>query len=382
MKILQVGKYYHPHHGGIETVVKSLSQGLIQAGDEVTMLCSSDSRSSSEEWLEGVRVLRWGTATTQLSQPISPGLLRYLARLGSPADFDLVHFHSPNPVPEIAWLCLRKKIPFVVTYHADVVRQRFTRRFYWQALRRFLSEAGRICVATRFHIVHSPVLTEFESKCAVIPFGLDQETCRLTEAPDKDLLAKASEIRQRYGKFVLFVGRLVPYKGLSHLLGAMKSLDASVVVVGEGPLGNELRAEAAALGIGGRAHFLGGVKSHRDLMAHFLACELFALPSINQSEAFGMVLLEALACGKPVVTTRIPSGVNFVNQEGVTGLVAEPESSESLARAIGAILSDGALRETMARAARERFLAHFTQDRMIQGYRETYQSVVSGFARH
>lgn len=389
LRVLQVGKFYEPHAGGIESVVRSLSEGLVGAGERVSVLCYSDGISPAPTWERrgGVRVIRAPVATTRLSQPISPSLLGILARItqargGAGKDrFDLIHFHSPNPLVEAAWLALRKdRVPYLTTYHADVTRQRLTRGFYHPFLREFLAGASRIVVATRQHVRHSPVLAAFEEKCAVIPFALDRDLeTRIVGpgGPDPALLARARELQRSHGRFVLFVGRLVRYKGVEYLLRAMSGMpDAQVVIVGEGPEEAALRAEAARVGLGERAHFTGRLGSREELLAHYLAAELLALPSINASEAFGMVLLEAFACGKPVVTTRIPSGVRFVNEEGVTGLAAEPADAASLARAIRALLDDPGLRQRLGSAALARYHELFTQDRMIRSHRELYRSIL------
>jgi rhamnosyl/mannosyltransferase len=375
MKILQIGKFYHPYSGGIETVLKGLAEGLVQRGDQVTVLCSSHCSRSSEEWIEGVRVIRAGTMATLLSQPISPRLIHEIVR--NSGDYDLIHFHSPNPLAELAGMFSRAKTPKVITYHSDIVRQKIARKLYWPIFRKFLTRTDRILVATDAHIQHSAILPAYADHCSIIPFALDPEASRITQAPDAQILDEAQRLRKLFGTYILFVGRLVPYKGLTYLLQAMKEIPSSLVIVGNGPQYESLEQEARALGISERVHFAKNVEIRRDLIAYFLGAELFVLPSINESEAFGMVLLEALACGKPLVTTRIRSGVNFVNQEGVTGHVAEPEDPKSLAQKITQILIQPELKTSFANAARERYERVFNPDRMIDSHRELYQSIIN-----
>ena len=140
---------------------------------------------------------------------------------------------------------------------------------------------------------------------------------------------------------MLFVGRLVYYKGLEYLIEAMRWVpDAVLVVVGTGPLRGRLqRLSEQWLGCPGKVVFLGAVAEH-DLCAWYHACDVFVLPSVELSEAFGLVQLEAMACAKPVVTTDLPTGVTYVNQHGHTGLVVPRRNSRALAEAINILLDN------------------------------------------
>jgi glycosyltransferase involved in cell wall biosynthesis len=368
VKILHLGKFYHPTPGGIETFLKNLAEGLVGAGDETTVLCSSTTHQGSEERLGGVRVIRSPSLGVLLSQPLTPTLwpkLRKLAR-----EHDVVHVHTPNPLAELLTLGLPADKPVVVSHHSDVVRQRLILPFYIPVLKRFLRRSNRIAVATRSHITHSSFLPDFAAKCEVIPYGLDP-----IEATPETADA-AQRLRQKHGRFILFVGRLVGYKGVIHLIQAMPKIDATLVIVGEGPLRPSLEEEARKLGGAQKIRFVGNIADPNDFRAHYEACELLVLPSVSKNEAFGLVQLEAMAFGKPTVVSRLDSGIVEVNEDGVTGLHVPPRDSEALSSAVSSLLADDARRSAMGQAARRRFLERFTREKMVGTYRKLYEKTI------
>jgi rhamnosyl/mannosyltransferase len=374
VRILHVGKYYAPVTGGMETLVRGMAEGEAAAGDEVTVLCASSSVRGDEEWIEGVHVIRSPRLGEWHSQPVTPGLPLQLARLAR--EHDVVHVHAPNPLAESAALALPAGIPLVVSHHSDIVRQRRLRAAYGPLQRAFLRRARRIVVATELDVAHSDVLPGFHEKCRVIPHGLDPAAFART--PEVERRARA--LRDEHGRFVLFVGRLVDYKGVDQLIAAAQRLGAGiqVLIVGEGPRRAALEEQARSLGLlGGRVRFRGRVAAGAELAAHYHACELFVLPSISRAEAFGLVQAEAMACGKPVVATRLDTGASLVQEDGVTGLYVRPGDPEALADAISGLLTDDLRRARMGQAALDRFRDRFTQERMVAAYRELYREIAS-----
>lgn len=156
----------------------------------------------------------------------------------------------------------------------------------------------------------------------------------------------------------------------------MSKVDAKLVIIGEGPLRAELEREAASNGTSGRVIFLGEI--HDDLASYYHASDIFALPSCERSEAFGLVQLEAMACGRPVVNTRIDSGVPYASLDGVTGFTVEPRSSDAIAAALNRLLHDSELRTRMGRAARDRVVNEFAIGKMAARTLNLYTTV---FAR-
>lgn len=375
MRILQVGKYYHPSQGGMETVLKNLAEGLAQAGDEVTVICSAESATRSEETINGVRVIREPRYGSPFSQPITPRLAFDLAKLAR--GHDIVHLHSPNPLASVSALSLPRGTKLVDTYHSDVIRQRLILPFYSPLLHAYLRRCDAVVAATEKHVAHSPFLSKHAGKCRIVPFGLNAAEFE----PTPDRARAAEKLRAKHGRFALFVGRLVGYKGVAHLVEAIQDCDACAVIVGNGPELESLRAQARALGVADRVAFETDVRDRELLVAHYLACELFVLPSVTRAEAFGMVLLEAMACGKPLVSTRLDSGVALVNEDGVTGIQVEPGDARELARAMCRILGDSALAARMSHAARARFGERYSVEAMVRGYREIYRELLSDKTR-
>jgi glycosyltransferase involved in cell wall biosynthesis len=373
LKILQVASHYAPTLGGMETVLQDLSEGLLAAGDQVTVLCSSPSRQGADEIMCGVRVLRSPSLGKLLSQPLTPFLPTTLRRLHR--SFDLVHLHMPNPLAEAAVALLPRNAPIVVTYHADVIRQKALKPVYGPIRRAALAKSRRVVVPTENHIRYSEVLPTFADKCIVVPFGISRARYLMTSASR----ARARELRERQGRFVLFVGRLVYYKGLPQLIESMRDVDpmlGRLVIVGDGPLRRQVEAKIESLQLQGRVTLAGAV-SQAELNAYLEACQLLVLPSISRSEGFGMTQLEAMLFGKPLVTTRLQSGVQLVNVDGETGLQVPPLDPRALAAALSRLLSDNALRVSMGAAALERVESRFSLDQMIRGYREAYRQALA-----
>jgi rhamnosyl/mannosyltransferase len=219
--------------------------------------------------------------------------------------------------------------------------------------------------------VSSPALAEqavalrpYRSKCVVIPFGFDPARFTLPTTPETNAVPT-----------LLFVGRLVEYKGVDVLLRAVAGLDGvRAILVGDGPRRDSLKELASDLGLAGRVMFEGEVSDER-MSELYAMCDLFVLPSVTRAEAFGVVQLEAMAAGKAVVSTAVPTGVPWVNQHERTGLIVPPGEVPALRAAIQRLLGDRALRERMGREGRARVARDFTPARMIQQMLALYRDL-------
>lgn len=369
VKILELGKFYHPYRGGIETLLRSWCEGFVRLGAEVDCVVASDSGRGSREEIAGVRVHRLPSHGTLLSTSVCPSYLGATRRF--PADIWQAHF--PNPLADLACLLGPKRTPLVLTYHSDVVRQRLVMGAYQLVQRRLLQRATRIVVATPQHLDFSPWLGPFRAKCEVIPFGID--LAKLAATPDR--LARAAELRKTsQGRpIVLNIGRLVGYKGQEFLLEAARGLDAEIWLVGRGPLETELKTRAAGLGIASRVRFWGEADEEQ-LAAMLHACDVFALPSITRAEAFGIVQVEAMACGKPVVSCALDTGVPFVNQHQVTGLIVAPANVPELAGALSQLLRDASLRARLGAAGQRRAHTEFEESVMVKRYWKLFERLL------
>lgn len=368
MKILELGKFYPPYRGGIETLLQLWCEGFAKRGARVECVVANDRTGGENAELNGVKVHRLASYGRIASTSLCPA---YLSATRDHAA-DLWHMHAPNPLADLACLRGSADTPMVVSYHSDVIRQRTLMSFYRPLLMRMLRRANAVVVATPLHIEHSPWLTQFRSKCEVIPFGIDLAQFR----PSPRMRSEVASHWVRHGRPILLtMGRLVEYKGIRHLIDAMARLDAHLWVVGTGPLLETLRAQAGALGVAGRVEFLGN-QSDEQRAVLLNACDVFVLPSITPNEAFGLVQVEAMACGKPVVSCDLKSGVPWVNQNEVTGLVVPPADSEALAIALKRLLQDALLRSRLGEAGRARASREFDQLVMIDRYWNLFQRLI------
>lgn len=371
MKITMVYRAYPPLAvGGIENHIKQLAEELTPYPEieRINILVANDSRRfQREEYGKKVIVERLPNWLTLRSTPLAPSFINKLAAVES----DLLHFHFPYPFGETAWLFAGCKLPYVVTYHSDIVRQKVLLRFYRPFMNKFFQGAKRILATSGPLVEFSPVLSNYADKVKIVPLGIDSERFVLTPG----ISAAKAKIRGSR-PMILFVGRLVYYKGVDVLIRAMKDIDAQLIIIGQGPLESDLRRLTAELQLGERVSFLTDV-SDELLPGYFHACDFLVLPSVASSEAFGIVQLEAFACGKPVISTSLPTGVPYVNRHGVTGLVAPPGDVKALSAAIKHLLNNGEERERMGKAARERFDREFTSRVMGERVLKIYKDVVN-----
>ena len=172
---------------------------------------------------------------------------------------------------------------------------------------------------------------------------------------------------------VLFVGRMTVQKGLIYLLKAADALNGKLLLIGDGPLRKELQEYVKTRGLDGKVIFFGNM-DNMEVKNYYHACDAFALPSIQES--FGMTLLEAMACGKPLVTTDLPTGVSYINQDGTTGFTVPSQSPRALARAVNALLQDRKMRVQMGMKGRERVKALFSKKIMAAKTLELYREIL------
>lgn len=362
MRIVHVYKDYFPVLGGIENHVRDLAEAQVAAGHDVTVLACAVGRSGERERLGGVQVVKAGRLATAASMPLSAALPLELRR----ARADVVHVHSPFPLGELANLLVGRGAATVITHHADVVRQKRLLRIYGPVLRRVLAAADAVIATNPRMVETSPWLGPVRDRCRVVPLGID-----LGRWPDRPREGRSGTTLR-----LLTVGLLRHYKGIHVLLRTMSDLvEARLDVVGEGPMRPAWEALARDLGIGARVRFHGRIADDA-LHARYADADVFLLPSTSKAEAFGTVLLEAMAAGLPCVSTDLGTGTSWVNQDRITGLVVPPDDREALASALRA-LADPALRARLGRAGRRRVEDEFTLGRMVAGVEVVYKEALS-----
>ncbi len=364
--VLQIGKFYPPHMGGIETHLETLCRELAGRFD-LSVIASNHEAGRSAEVRHGIPVTRLATPFSITSAPVNPALAAAIRT----RDPDLVHIHLPHPGGVLGLLASRYRGPLVVTYHSDVVRQKIMSAIFAPFLFRLL-DAARVVIATsERYIDSSPVLQRYRARCRVVPYGIP------LGAYDETLPAKAAAIRARFGpRVVLAVGRFVYYKGFEHAIRAMRRVDAHLLLVGGGPLGQALEREAATCGVSSKVTFLGEIQNEH-MAPLFSAADVFVLPSIARSEAFAIVQLESMAAGTPVVNTNLASGVPWVSQHGATGLTVPPGDDAALAAALTRLLDDAALRKQFGAAGQDRVRREFTADVMGRRIAGIYDEVLA-----
>lgn len=366
MRVLHVYKDYYPVVGGIENYIRILARGTVPRGLEVTVLVTNPGRRTEIEELDGVKIVKAGRLAAPASTPISLALLSWIRHL----EADITHLHFPYPWGEMAHLIFGHSRRTIVTYQSDIVRQRGLLRLYRPFLTRVLRRAHRIIATSPQYLQSSPYLSQVADKCAVIPMGIELERFR---EPRRE---QVRELRNKYKPpLLLFVGILRYYKGLEYLITALRDVSATLLVVGSGPMAEQWQNLAVRLGLADRVFFLG--QHVEDLPAYYQACDLFVLPSSHRSEAFGLVQVEAMACGKAVICTELGTGTSFVNVDGETGLVVAPRDPQALAGGINRLLSDDGLRTRMGEKARQRAVREFSHELMIERVLELYDRVLS-----
>ena len=373
MNILQVSPYFHPHLGGVENHVYHLALKLKERGHQVTVLTSRLPGTKEEEEVGGLRVVRERAWGFPMSTPICPGIKRRVRDLAA----DLVHAHTPPPLDSYyaAKGCARIGRPLVLTYHCDPIVSgplgnlllRVYRRVWAPATFR---RATRVIVTTKSYAATSLVAWMHEHD--VVQQAVDTGVFR----PTGTGAALREKLKVGDDVVVLFVGRMVPHKGVQHLIRAIPHLDKNVRLwlVGDGPELGRMKALARADGTASRATFLGRV-SDDELPSYYDACDIFTLPSVSRLEAFGIAALQGMSTAKPVVVCDIP-GVREVVSTGVHGLVAEPANPESLAGCINLLARDPEGRKLMGLRARERVEQEFAWSEVVGKIEKIYDEVL------
>lgn len=359
LRILHLYKDYSPILGGIENHIRTLAELEAGAGHHVTVLVTNPSNLPSRTTINGVHLIRARRLATVASTPLTLSFLTELRHLQA----DITHLHFPYPVGEVSqWLAGKR--PYVITYHSDVVRQKAILWLYRPVLWRILRGAARLLPTSDQYLASSPYLSRLTEKCTVVPLCVDPRPF----ANAVPLVAPADV------PTLLFVGRHRYYKGLDTLIRIMPGLHARLLVGGDGPMRKVWQSLAEEMGVSERVWFLGDIPDP-DLPGFFASGDLFVLPANSRAEAFGIVLLEAMAAGLPCVTTELGTGTSFVVQQGVTGLVVPPGDPDALREAVWRLLEAGDLRKMMGEAGRARVLAEFTPEKLLARVQAVYREV-------
>lgn len=370
-KIVHLGKYYPPDMGGTEIVTQSLAQAASENGYDVNVICFDQSGTGGR--IDGkVNVKRFPILKMIKSQPIS---IRYfIAAIREGRRADIIHLHSPNFVAALASMFVGRKCKLLVHWHMDVVNKGLLGRMIVPLEKMMLTRADVIVTTSQRYADCSTSLKPFATKLRVVPLGVSAPKFNQNHF---DLSPRLSSfIAGR--KFVLSVGRLSAYKGYSVLVEAANYLpeDVAIIIAGSGGLMYELNSLIDLHKLGNKV-LLAGRVSPEDLSALYQNAALFCLPSILRSEAFGVVLLEAMTYGLPIVATNIEgSGVSWVNAHEVSGLNVTPGNALELAAACARILNDEGLRSSYSQGSKSRFQSNFTEDIFHKASLDVYRDIL------
>ncbi|MEP6789837.1 MAG: glycosyltransferase [Ramlibacter sp.] len=376
MRVLQLGRFWDDQHGGIERHAALLSRELARRGVEVVNLVAAPGAQGSDIMCDGYRLIRAPSFGKVAGTAMSPALVWRALVMHWRKPFDIIHLHLPDPLSHLVSMLLPRKVKRVLTWHSDIVRQQKLLRFYEPWLRRLAWRADAIVAATQSHFDSSTQLPQGlpKSRLHVIQYGLDYAPLAMTPAGE----AQAAALRARAaGRTMVFaLGRHVYYKGFDVLIQAMQAFDGFLVLGGDGPLRDELQAQAEQGSVPDRIWFSGRIPEE-DLAVYFNACDIFCMPSVERSEAFGLVQLEAMACGKPVVNTWLNNGVNEVSPNGETGLTVPTHDPGALAQALSSLSQDPELRARLGANARIRARSEFSLDDMADRHLALYREVLA-----
>ena len=369
MKILQLGKFY-PIRGGVEKVMYDLMTGLSEEGLKCDMLCAAcDDDDVGEDVLnQNATLMCTKTLAKVKATMLSPSMISKMRSICN--EYDVVHIHHPDPMACLALYMSGYKGKVALHWHSDIIKQKKLLKLYQPLQNWLIDRADTIIGTSPVYLQSSPWLKKVQDKTTCLPIGV---------VPLEVDEEKAAVVRKKYeGKKIIFsLGRLVPYKGYKYLIDSARYLDDSYVVLigGGGPLKAVLKEQIDNSGLHDKVKLLGFL-SDEEVGAYFGACDLFCMSSVYATEAFGIVQIEAMSAGKPVVATKIPgSGVSWVNAHKESGINVEPKDSEALANAFKRILESEDTYNAFAEQASRRYWDMFTKDRMIENCIEIYKSI-------
>jgi len=373
MKILQLGKYYPPDIGGIETVMYDITECLNKSNITCDVLCSNSTNIYKEDIINGYKIYRVATYGKFASTSIAPQMIFKLREIIN--NYDIIHIHFPDPLTNIALMLANhhnKKI--VLHWHSDIIKQKYLLKLYLPFQSWLLKRSNSIIATTPKYIDESPYLQKYKEKCVAIPIGIDKNNLQFDTT-------KVNKIRSKYKnkKIIFSLGRLTYYKGFEYLIKSAEYLDDNYIILigGSGELKYDLEVLIKINKLENKVILLGRIEEE-ELGNYYKACDIFCLSSIEKSEAFGIVQIEAMSFSKPIVATNIKgSGVDWVNEHNISGINVSPKNSKELANAFIHICKDKQIYEQFCINANERFNTLFLRQSMNSKILNLYKSLLN-----
>jgi glycosyltransferase involved in cell wall biosynthesis len=369
--IVIVGKYYPPEFGGVERYTHEVAR-IAAKNHRVTVVVHNTRGNDTVERYDNIEVIRCGTAKVIKAQPISPSMFRHLRSLKP----DLVQFNAPNFWGAAMLSLVSYKAPLIVTHHADVFGRPLLKKLGIPVYRHLVRRAKVILVNSLRNAATSADLPRGAGPLVAIPHGVDATCYQIDDAERLRLMA------ERYRQFgdaplVGFVGRLVRYKGLPVLVDAIARLPkAHALIIGEGPLKEQVEEQARVVGVAGRVHFLGGIDEPAKIR-RLAIMDALLLPSTDATEAFGVAQIEAQLMRIPVIASHLPTGITDITKNNETGLLVEPGDPDALAAAIARVIDNRDLAVRLGLAGRAHALRHFTLDAFETSFTELLEFLLA-----
>ena len=370
MRILHISKYYSPYLGGVENICKYLVEGAVK--HETAVVCFNDKCKDVIEEVNGHKVYRVATWINVARQALSLSYFWVLKKAIKEFKPDVIQFHWANPFPAWVLLCvIPKNVRLIIHWHMDIIKQKHIYPFIKPVETALLKRADMVCVTSPQYRDGSLQLQPFKDKVRIVQNAMDEDNFILRDGD----VEKINAVKAKYGNkpIVFFIGRHIQYKGLPHLIESEKYVksDCVFVIAGSGPLTDELKAQCKS----SRVHFVGRL-SDEDLKLYHYAASVFAFPSVTKNEAFGVALAEAMYCGTPAVTFTIPgSGVNWVSQNGETGIEVPNGDDEAYAEAVDKLIEDKKLNKKYGVAGHQRVVENFTIPKMMAAQEKCYKEL-------
>ena len=368
-RILHISKYYYPFLGGTEQVARDMVNSLKGTGAKQKVICFNEDandgklvckhQQSVKDVIDGVDVYRCGYFIKISSQSISATYGKTLKMIMDKFKPNIVILHYPNPFVTHYLLKYRNRdFKLLVYWHLDITKQKILKKLFYKQNIELIERSEKILGATPKHVDESEFTPQFGDKRYILPYMIDESSLVITQKE----IEEGEKIKKKYSGKVLgfFIGRHVPYKGLTYLIKASKELgdtDIHFLVAGNGELTESLKLEAKD---DSKVEFLGRI-TDSERRSYLYACDIVCFPSITRNEGFGLALAEGMYFSHPAVTFTIPgSGVNYVNINGITGIECPNCDYKAYAEALKELVYDKGLREKMGVAARQRVLDNFT----------------------
>lgn len=375
-KIVHFGKYYYPDIGGIESVVNCLATETAKTDFKVSVICFNKYAKNVNEVIDNVEIYRFKSKLVIASQPISIKYILCCIRIGRTAD--IIHLHHPNILGFLSALTLRKKNQLLIHWHSDIINKGILGTLIKPIEYLILRKAKKIIATSYQYLESSSSLTKFKKKVVVVPIGVkDIRTNSINKSFNSNIDYLLNKTQGKH--IILSVGRLVPYKGFDVLINSVKYLndDAVIVIIGSGQLKITLDSLVEKNAYKDRV-FIVGQLSDNELQILFKKADIYCLSSVERSEAFGVVLLEAMSYSLPIVATNIKgSGVSWVNKHNISGLNVPVKDPRALANAINKILNDENLKTRLSLGSRSRYESKFTENITINKVIAIYNKILT-----